>query len=92
MKRYWVFFAGSVVLLEPEVPLPLADPLADPVADLSVLDGLLLGEVVEDEPPDADPELLGLDGGVVALEDDEPEPDGLVELPLLMPEDELEPG
>ena len=70
---------------------PLAEPLADPVADLSVLDEPLLGGVVEDEPPEAEPELLGLDGGVVALED-EPELDGLVELPPLMPEDELDPG
>jgi len=71
--------------------LPLAEPLAEPVADLSVLDELLLlGDVVEDEPPEAEPD--GLDGGVVALEDDEPELDGLVELLPLMPEDELEPG
>jgi hypothetical protein len=84
--------AGSVVLLpEPEVPLPLADPEAEPlaepvppaepVADLSVLldEPLVLGAVVEDEPPEAEPELLGLDGLVVELEP-------------LMPEDELEPG
>lgn len=92
LKRYWLFFSGSGEVLEPEVlPLALPEPLAEPVADLSVLDELLLlGEVVEDEPPEAEPD--GLDGGVVALEDDEPEPDGLVELLPLMPEDELEPG
>lgn len=85
-KPYWLFFAGSVVLLpEPEAPLPPAEPLAEPVppaepvADLSVLDEpLVLGEGLEDEPPDAEPALLGLDGLVVELEP--------------MPEDELELG
>ncbi len=96
-KPYWLFFSVLLgeVLDEPEV-LPPAEPLVAPLVDPlgeepeALLLGELLdggvpdGELLEDEPPEAEPALDGL-LGVVALP--------LLELlePPLMP-DELEPG
>ena len=95
-KAYWLFFSVLLgeVLEEPEV-LPPAEPLVAPLVEPlgeepeALLLGELLdggvpdGELLEDDPPEAEPELDGL-LGVVALP--------LLELlePPLMP-DELDP-